>query len=262
MIRQAKARKRLTAEAVAAYAWLHVVDGDGRPIEPAAHHWLWLRLICNHDIKKLLIIATPESAKTTWLMAYLGCSIGCWPEWPRIIAAVSGPVAEKRSLAIRTATTSPQWRTTFPGVQRAGGMKWETTEWSMAPDGQPKRGRIHPTVFAVGTGGSIIGSRARELFADDILDFDNTRTAHQRDTVDTWLHNSFLSRRSARIGRVVIIGNAWHHDDSHARIRRRGDWVVCHTPLLSEGSQVYADISYPDDFTGERLGKPVSKTRL
>jgi hypothetical protein len=249
---------------VAAFARLHIRDDvSGRPIEPAAHHWLWLRLICNLDIKRLLIIAPPESAKTTWvLQAYMGCSIGIWPEWPRIIGAVSGSVAEKRSLALRAMIESDAFRATFPGVERARSMKWNWDEWSVAPGGTPRAGRLHPTMAAYGTGGPITGSRAMEAIADDLLDFENTRTAHQRTLVDTWLHNSFLSRVLARVGRVRMIGTSWHHDDSYSRLRRTGDWVVCHTPLLSDGEEVYANISYPDHYKGERIGEPVARAEV
>jgi hypothetical protein len=259
-----QAAKRLTPEIIADFAYLHILDDDtGDPISPAAHHWLWLRLICNTHIRKLLIIAPPESAKTTWIIqAWLGCSIGFQPEWPRIITAVSGPTAEKRSLALRAMVTSSQWRTTFPGIEKAAGMKWETTEWSLAPGGKPRKGRIHPTIFACGQGGSITGARAREAVADDLLDFDNTRTAHQRGLVDHWTHNSFLSRALARVGRVVMIGTMWHHDDVYARIRRAGDWVICHVPLLSDGGDVYANIWYPDNYSGERLGEPVGRAEI
>lgn len=249
---------------MAAFAFLHLSDDvSGAPLTPAAHHWLWLRLLCNPDIKKLLIIAPPESAKTTWvLQALMGCSIGFWPEWPRIISTVSDEVAEKRSLALRGMVETEEFQKSFPGVQRARKMKWEWGEWSVAPEGLPKPGRLHPTVAAYGTGGSIIGSRAREAIADDLLDFENTRTGHQRNLVDTWLHNSFLSRVLARVGLVRVIGTSWHHDDSYSRIRRAGGWVVCHTPLLSEDAEVYANISYPADYTGERIGEPVAGAEI
>lgn len=259
----AKATGWLTPDVVADFAWLHITDDHGRPIRPAAHHWLWLHLMCNEAISKLLIIAPPESAKTTWVLAYAATHVAFYPEWPRILAAVSGEVAAKRSQSLRLMTDSPEFQATFPDVRRAAGMKWTQEEWSVAPHGGlPRPGRIHPTLFAVGVGGSIIGSRARLLIADDILDQDNTRTAHQRELVHTWFHSSFLSRRMARVGRVVIIGNAWHHDDTYARLKAAGDWVVCHIPLLQDGREVYASIQYPESYRGERLGEPVSTVDL
>lgn len=238
-----------------AFAALHMTTGDGEPIAPAAHHSLWLRLMCDPFIKKLLIIGTPESAKTTWVLAYAACLIGFYPQWPGIIAAVSGPVAEKRSLALRNLIESPEYALTFPDVRPAAGMPWTATEWSVAENGRPHAGRLHPTVAAYGTGGSITGSRAAWLIADDILDYDNTRTQGGRTTVNTWFHTSLLSRLMARIGRAVVIGNTYHHDDTYARLRQSEGWVTCHIPLLSEGPEVVATITYPDDFTGRPIGR-------
>lgn len=258
-VQQAKTLGQLTPQAVADFAFLHITDDFGRPITPASHHWLWLQLMCNPSIKKLLIIGTPESAKTTWAIAYLALHIGFYPEWPHIIGCITGDVAGKRSVSVRNLVESVPFRATFPAVQRAFGMKWNQDEWSVAPEGLPRPGRIHPTVFATGVGGSIIGSRARLLLADDILDLESTRTANGRELTDTWFHTSFLSRRMAQVGRVIVIGNAWHHDDTHARLRKAGDWVVCHMPLLSEDSAVYASIQYPETYTGEKLGEPVAQ---
>lgn len=248
----------MTPEVVAAFAAVHMQTDDGLPIAPAAHHWLWLRLICDLSIGKLLIIGTPESAKTTWILAYAACLVGFYPQWPGIIAAVSGPVASKRSLALRSLVESAAFRETFPDVRPAARMPWTVDEWSVAEDGKPQPGRLHPTVSAYGTGGSITGSRARWLVADDILNYENTRTQHQREIVDGWLHTSLLSRVMAKTGIVRMIGNAWHHDDSHARLRKSEDWVICHIPLLSDGREVVATITYPDDFHGRRLGRPVA----
>lgn len=249
---------------MAAYAELLLRTDDGRPITPAAHHWLWLTLLCDERIRRLLIIAPPESAKTTWLIsAFAGAYVGVWPERNIIIGSVSDEVAEKRALSLRAMVESPAWQAVFPGVlpvKASVGLKWTTAEWSVAPGGQPRAGRIHPTVFAVGRGGSVIGSRADLLIGDDLLDFDSTRTQHQRQMGEAWIHNSFLSRVKARTGRAVIIGNAWHADDYYAKARREGGWVVCHMGLLGDGADVYATLTWPDGWPAEaRLGEPVGQ---
>lgn len=264
-IQAAKVKGSPTVEAVTAFAALHLRTDEGYPVEPAAHHALWLQLLTDENIKKLLIIAPPESAKTTWaVMAYAGCYVGFYPERSIIIGSTSGAVAEKRSLALRNLVDQPGYVKTFPSVLPVkgrggyGGLKWGTNEWSLAYNGEPTPGRLHPTLAAYGTGGSVIGSRADLVIADDLLDFDNTRTAHQRKLVETWLHNSLLSRRKSRTGRVIVIGTAWHHDDIYSKARKEGDWVICHTPLLSAGKDVYANLTYPAGYRGTILGQRVA----
>lgn len=266
MIQTGLKQKNLSPAVVAAYAALHLSTDEGIPITPAPHHWLWLELMCDETIKKLLIIAPPESAKTTWaLSAYVGTYIGFYPERSVIIGSTSGKVAEKRSLSLRQMTEDSTWLATFPEVRPVKsnrGLKWSTDEWSLAPGGNPRPGRLHPTVAAYGTGGSVIGSRADLVIADDLLDFDNSRTAHQRQFVESWLHNSLLSRRKSRTGRTIMIGTAWHHDDIYSKARRENGWVVCHIPLLSDDSQVFANLTYPDGWEFKKFGDPIGKATL
>jgi hypothetical protein len=257
-IQRAKARRVITADVVADFAKLHMRTADGRAIAPAAHHTLWLHLMCDPAIKRLLIVGTPESAKTTWALAYAACHIGFFPEQPLIVAAVSEPVAEARSIALRNIIESDEFAQTFPTVQPAAGMLWTTAKWSVAEEGRPHAGRLHPTVSAYGTGGSVTGSRAQLLIADDILDYDNTRTQHQRNVVDTWFHTSLLPRLMAQTGRAVVIGNTYHHADTIALLRRSEGWATCHIPLLSESEEVVASITYPSDFAGRPIGVPVA----
>lgn len=263
---QCRKTGRPTPEAVAAYAELLLRDDDGYPIRPAAHHRLWLVLLCDLRIQNLMIIAPPESAKTTWVIsAYLGCRIGLRPEDNVILCSTAGEVAEARSLSLRGMVTTEGWQTLFPGVEPVDskyGLKWETWRWSMAPGGVPRPGRLHASISAYGTGGSIGGARADEIVNDDLLDFDNSRTEHQRKLVTNWAHNSMLPRRKSKVGRTIVIGTAWHPDDVYQHLKALGNWVVCHTPLLSDSPSVYANLQYPDDWPYPVLGELVSPAEL
>lgn len=249
---------------VKAYAELHLQDDWGGAIRPAAHHDLWLELLCDWSIPRLLIIAPPEAAKTTWVLsAYAGCRIGMYPEQSVIIGSAAGDIAEKRSISLRTMVQSQAWQETFPEVkpvQHSRAMKWSPMEWSLAPNGVPTLGRLHHTVSSYGPGGSVIGSRANEVIGDDILSFENSRTAHQREVIENFAHTSLYSRIKSGIGRIILIGTTWHPDDLYAKARRMGTWVVCHVPLLNEPGDdgFYARLEYPDGHTGRRLGEPVS----
>lgn len=260
LLREKRKTGKVTPETVAALAALTTQTDDGIPIAPADHHWLWLHLICNTQIKRLLIIGTPESAKSTWILAYMLNLIAFHPQWPGFVACATGPVARKRSISLRNMVQSARFRYIFPDIVPADGMSWKEDEWSVAEHGVPNPGRLHPTISAFGTGGgSIIGTRARYAIFDDILHQENTRTEGGRKTTADWFFNSFVSRVSSRVGLVRGIGNAWHHDDLHARLRKNSQWVVCHIPLLSEGEEVYAEITYPDDYTGPVIGEMISE---
>jgi hypothetical protein len=188
--------------------------------------------------------------------------MGVWPQRSIIVGSVSGPVAEKRSMSLRATVESQAWNQTFPGLKRVPGLPWRTHEWSLAPDGLAHAGRLHPTLAAYGTGGSVIGSRADLVVADDLLNQENSRTAGSRAFVEMWMHQSLLSRRKSGTGRAVVIGTAWHHDDLYHNLKRQGGWVVCHVPLLAEDERVTATLTYPDEFDGDILGNPVGDPDL
>lgn len=254
----AAAGSPLTPMLVAKFGYVFMQDdATDLPIWPAPHHWAWLQLLCNTSIKRLLIIAPPESAKTTWVSAYIACSMGLAPVRPRILAAVAGVVAEKRSVSIRSLVTSPLFEEVFPNVAKEQRMKWSSTEWSLYDRRDGWVHRLHPTLFSVGQGGSITGARAWEAIADDLLDYDSTRTAHQRELSWQWFQNSFMTRLMSRVGRAIVIGTAWHHNDLYKKLEATGEWVVARVPLLSPSKDVRMTIYYPPDVE-HKMGEAVS----
>lgn len=255
-VQQDAAAGKLTPEGVSAYASLLLTTDKGMPLIPAAHHRLWLQLACNEDITRLLIISPPESAKTSWILsAYVGAFVGAFPERSVIISSSSGPIAEKRSISLRNVIMTRAWRMCYPTLAPALGLPWKATQWSIAPGGIPHAGRLHPTLSAYGTGGSVVGSRADLIVADDLLDNMNTSTAYQREFAHNWFFSTLYSRLKSQTGRIIVVGTAWHADDLYARLRKSGDWVVCHLRLLAdEGQSQAAYLQYPDSYAGERLG--------
>jgi hypothetical protein len=253
VIRRNRMRKTLNYDAVTAFAALNIMTDQGVPISPAPHHKLWLRLACDSDIKRLLIIGSPESAKTSWMMAYAACFVGFFPEKSVIITSISDDVAEQRSLMIRNLTETESWKKLFPLATRDNKLKYEQAEWSLG-----SAGRLHPTMRSYGMGSSIVGSRADLIVADDILDFDSTRTQHQRMLTESWFHNSLLSRMKPE-GRAIVIGTSWSSSDLYNKLSTEDKgWVVCRTGILSNQEDgFYANLLYPDGFTGHILGEPV-----
>jgi hypothetical protein len=168
-------------------------------------------------------------------------------------------------MALRGMVETEAWQLTFPDVRpvkASDGLRWGTDAWSLAPYGIPFPGRLHPTIAAAGTGGTIEGGRGDEVVGDDLLSRSVSQSPTERKKVEDWAHASLLSRRKAVVGRAVVIGTSHHPDDYLSHIRAAGDWVVCHMNLLGDGPDVYATITYPDDVDWNRLGEPVSGAQL
>lgn len=261
---------KMTPDVVEAYAGLLLRTESGVPIRPAAHHQLWLQLLCDERIPNLLILAPPEAAKTTWIVsAWAGCRLGFYPEQPIIICSATGPIAKRRTLSLRNQTQTVSWQSAFRNVLRADGMMWRMEEFALAPDGTPFSGRIHPSAAAFGVDGSITGARGRIILCDDIVTRLNAKTAHQRATVKDFVHSTLWPRLmstgepgfSAGISRKVLIGTPYNPDDIYAELIDSGQYVVCRTPLLgpdtsqTTGLPYYAELTYPDWWNFDMLGE-------
>lgn len=257
-IRQQWQIRELTPKVVYAFAYLMNRSNGGASITPVAHHRLWMRLMCNVDIDRLLILGTPESAKTTWTLAYAACEVAFAPDKPFAFVGSTDTVAQRRSKTIRRMVETDEWSRIFPDVQPAKGWSWSDQEWTVGINGVAGAGQKDPTFSSYGTGSNqITGIRAWRLLIDDMLTRTNTKTQHMRDENNTWLHMSALSRVEQEGGRAIAIGNVWHPDDPHARASKESGFVVVRMPVLSETEQVWATIDYPDNYLGERLGEPV-----
>lgn len=248
----------VTPERVTAIAALLLQTERGVPLVPEPFHLLWLHLLTDPTIKDLMIVGSPGIGKTLWIVAYLLALIAANPESPIIFASTTGSVASQRSQAIRQLVEGERFRWIFPDIQAAQGMRRAVDEWSVAPDGKPFDGRIHATMRAYGTGArGMIGARAKVIIGDDLIDNESSRSPTRRAEARRWFHNSLYTRRSAG-GLVRVIGNVWHSDDLHAHLARSENFVTCRIPLLSDGPNVYATLTYPDDYTGVPIGTPVA----
>jgi hypothetical protein len=264
----------MTPDVVEAYAGLMLRTETGVPIRPAAHHRLWLQLLCDDRIPELLILAPPEAAKTTWIVsAWAGCRLGFFPEQPIIVCSATGPIAKRRTVSLRNQTQTISWQSTFRNVRRADAMMWRMEEFALAPDGTPFPGRIHPSAAAFGVDGSITGARGRVILCDDIVTRTNAKTAYQRNEVKEFVHSTLFPRlmsrgepgEAAAVSRKVLIGTPYNPDDIYADLIESGRYVVCSTPLLGtedglETVPYYATVTYPDTWEFETLGDAVVRS--
>ena len=265
VVQNAALKKVITPEVVEAYAAVHLKDADNHdmPIVAARHHRLWLHFLCDEKIPRLMIIAPFGSAKTTWILsAYVGCYIGIFPERSVIIGCGSADTAAKRSMALRSGALSEDFRKTFPDLRPDPALPWVQDQWTLMRHGKPQANRLHPTLAAYGVGDTkTIGARANLIIPDDLLNFSNTRTAHQRNEVDQWMQSTLMSRISAKTGRIAAVGTSWNQDDYYATAKKQGGWVVVHMPQLSDTKEFYCTITYPDNFPKDRMiGEQIGDT--
>jgi predicted phage terminase large subunit-like protein len=201
---------------------------------PARHHRLIigeLQAIAEGKVDRLMILAPPGSAKTTYTSRL-------FPAWffahkPRsniIAASHTAGLADENSGYVRR-------------LVRDHG---ETLGYGLANDA---RDLWHPTTggayLAVGLLGAVRGFRADLVIIDDpIRAYAEAESETLRESTWTWFTSDLLSRLTPS-GRIVLIATPMHEDDLMGRLLRvQGErWKVLRLPALSEGD-------------GDPLGRP------
>lgn len=248
----------------------YISDGQRRP---ATHHLEWLTNILDPKIKRLLIIAPRESAKTTIIVNTMAWMIGHFPNSTNVITSVSAKQTEERLDALKQLMELPRYNNVFPYVhmdKTKSYNKSEFTVWSERWPGSPKPipystyrslvasyGDIkNPTVRAAGiTSSMIIGARFNGIaLVDDPHDSENSATEDQCAKVEKYFSEYILGGVQYN-GKVVVITTRWAELDLAGRLMERktasGEnvWKIIDIPCLDDQGNSY----WPDYWPVKQL---------
>lgn len=208
--------------------------------KPAVHHQVWIDLLQETRLKRLVIVAPPGVAKSTWCsIIYPTWRIGKEPWIHYLGTSVTATQSQLFSVAIRdTIGNSPLFKEVFPNLAPDRSKGWGESEWFVV---RKNTGDPHPTLAAAGVGGAVIGRRADEIGLDDPYDERNSATALQREKVNNWLKRTLRSRLAPE-GRFRAVLTRWHFDDFVSEFRMQRSHTIVAMKALSEGKEVYAQI--------------------
>lgn len=88
-----------------------------------------------------------------------------------------------------------------------------------------------PSIYCLGFHGNITGARIDRAKVDDLLDFENTRTATSRADGISWFKRTFLTRLTRR-ATLAFLTNAWHEEDLAHTLEDEG-WATLRYPVLN-----------------------------
>lgn len=209
-------------------------EETGEPIECADIHREWHEFVGANRYACLL--APIEHGKSSQIsVGYVLHRIGKNPNIRAAIISSGEMSAQKPLRAIRGhIERNPRVKEVFPGLRPSSnpGDPWGQTMITV------ERTIIarEPTLQALGEGGQIVGSRFDLIVLDDILDFQNTRTAEQCAKTIEWFETTVLTRLTPR-GQIIVIGTPWSPIDILAILQTRKLFA----------SRVYSAVRNPDD---------------
>ncbi len=217
-------------------------ERTGGPVELAPMHYEWHDLAEKHD--RLLILSHVEAGKTNALsVARVLFELGRNPGARIALVSSTAGQAEKMLAAVaQYIKRSEELRWVFPNLQAAD--PWTTTALTVA---RPHISKDF-SVQAFGVHGNVLGARLDLIVLDDVVDFENTRTADQREKLWAW-YQSTLAGRLTAAGRVIAVGTAYHPDDLLHRLARQPGWhAVRHGVTNDDGTP-----RWPARWNAERI---------
>ncbi len=239
-----QARIRLARKGhVQSFCELVMVDEEtGGPIDMAPIHLAWHTLADEYD--RLLIWAHVESGKTQQMaIARTLMDLGGNHNLRTAIVSNTKGQSVKIARAIKSyIETSAPLHAIYPDL--LPGKPWGEQQFAVRRDTHAK----DPSVQCAGVHGNILGSRIDRLVLDDILDYENTRTAHARNDLKHW-YKATLGGRFTKHSRIRSIGTAWHPEDLLHEFAKSRLWQAFIYPVVdAEGKP-----RWPERWSLERI---------
>lgn len=226
-------RTRLNSKVVTAIEPVESVPVKCISVDSADHTYLMTRdYTVTHNTQQLII------ARVLWILGRnplrrIGILAAAEDQVKKIIGAIRHHIE-----------TNPYVRAIFPMLVR--GKKWTDTQITV------KRARMASakdfSVCAISPGKKIQGARIDYLFIDDVLVHDNTRTAGRRAEMSTWIRSAAFSRLT-RGAQVVMLANAFHHEDFAHELAQQKGWWSKKYPVLTE----HGESAWPEVWPMERI---------
>jgi predicted phage terminase large subunit-like protein len=239
---QARAIVAACRSSLAAYgAYVH-------GLQPAKHHREWL--VDLRDVGenggKLLLMAPPGWAKSTWLMIFMEWFLGNHPDHSVLFLTSDERRATAVNTAVRSMMEGEKYALVFPDAPCRPD---KDRGWSGAGlwlKGTPAES-TNPAFVALGFTSNIIGSRPHLIVMDDPRNQEQAQSETEQIAAKAYHDGTIVSRLHPDKPREVCISTRWHASDLIGHLMEQGGWKVRNLPALDEQEQS----TWPDRFSTE-----------
>lgn len=220
-------------------------ESTGAAIQQSPVQSDWHKKADQHD--RLLIWSHIESGKSSQIS--VGRTLWTIGREPNARIAIVSNTHEQAGKLVRTIAkyieNSSELRRVFPKLLKAD--PWTGHQLFVQRPTTAK----DPSVQSTGIHGNITGARIDYLILDDMLDYENTRTAAMRDDLWNWYHATLSGRLTAN-ARVIVIGTAYHPEDFLHRLATTAGWKAFRYPAVMDDG---ITPRWPDRWPPSRLAR-------
>jgi predicted phage terminase large subunit-like protein len=222
--------------------------------KPATVHRRWIdgaTAILNGTgpTRKLLIVAPPGHAKSTWLSLILPpWYLGNHPDHSLLFFTSSDTMARQFGGTVKSTLEQNDAHTAVFGDVSArpdAGRGWSTDGLYLR--GVPA-GSKDPSYRALGYGAAVVGARAHGIILDDPLTQEQARSPVEQLKARQY-HDLTVDSRLHPDGWELAIMTRWHDNDLAAHLASKSEWAVLTLPALDPDDNAL----WPERFSADWL---------
>lgn len=210
------------------------------------HHRRWCGAVEKHD--RVVVLAPVEHGKSSCLsIAFPLFVLGRNPDARIAIISETATQASRFLVAIREhIERNERLHLVFPALKRSPSVraKWSDSEIVIERPTTSK----DPSIVAIGVLGPLLGARLDVAILDDVLSFESTFTAAQREKSIAWFRSTLVGRMVAG-GKVIAAGTAWHREDLLHTLEASGEYKTIRDPAIRKNGTPL----WPEQWPIERL---------
>ncbi len=240
---------RRSAAAFIEYVIAH--EKTGKRLRNAAHHIEWQAFL---DANKRAVLWAPvEHGKTQQAIGRVLWLLGSDPTLRLALVSNTSQQGQKLIAAIKAhIERNERLHEVFPHLRQSPNEEDPWNQTAITVD-RPTIAK-DPSVQALGVGGPVVGSRLDGVVLDDVLDFENTRTADQLAKLEEWFDSTILTRLTEG-GFIHFVNTPWSTEDLGHRLAKRAGWASARysAVLNPEDPQSEWRPLWPEAFPVERL---------
>ena len=233
--------------------------------QPARVHKFWNRQV--DDVihrrvpqNKILILAPPNSAKSTWNSLIRPCfHLGHYPDQNLLFMTSSDDMAKTFGGSVRmTLQESERHAEVFPATNcrphRSRGWSGDGLYLRGTPIGAKD-----PAYKAVGFGMSVMGARANGIILDDVLDQKQAESEIEQKKAVDYYTKTVVPRLNTQSGWLLAVMTRFAQGDLGGHFiklaEQSGDWLIVRTPMEAEDDDLMGRLPgeslWPEQFPPE-----------